>query len=199
MTRLRVTLTVLPLAALILGAAPSAQAFGYGPFFEYNRAFVDSAFGIDYNIYAVGISIDTNVAKNRLFNYRLNVGYQWDEFSARGLSLDNVFGFGVLRTRAVRLWLGPSIRLGADSIGGTSRVQLVAGGGAALGVNLHTGNVGSAAITLGYQYVHVETVTTSFGSSAGRQEHRMDLKFTYFFRTSGDRFADRPPLADPGL
>ena len=184
MTKFRVTLVGLLLFALMLGSPRSAEAGGFGGFFEYSRAFSTPA---DFNTYSVGFSLDTNVSKNRLFNYRLNVGYQWSNFSD-GLSLDNAFGFGVLRNRHVRLWIGPSVRLGVDSINSSPFVDLLAGGGAVFGVNFHTGNAGSAAFTLGYQYLYIGTVNTINETSTGSGDHRIQLKFSYFFRSRGDRF-----------
>lgn len=64
-----------------------------------------------------GLLVDTNVARNRLFNYRLNLGggqlfadmatkprlYRFD--------IINSFGFGVVRTKWIRFWLGPQFNL----------------------------------------------------------------------------------------
>ena len=170
----------------MLGSTRSAEASGFGGFFEYSRASIRDS-DIDFNTYAAGFSLDTNVAKNRLFNYRLNVGYQWSSFSD-GLSLDNVFGFGVLRNRHVRLWIGPSIRLGIDSINTSPLVDLMVGGGPVVGVNFHTGNAGSAALTFGFQYLYVGRINTFTETSTDRGEYRIQMKFSYFFRSRGDRF-----------
>ena len=78
----------------------------------------------------VGITYDTNVGNNSLFNYRLGIDYYKAEgttyfydYDMNGtqsplqkksakkstLSLVNTFGFGIYRSKNLRLWLGPQI------------------------------------------------------------------------------------------
>ena len=68
----------------------------------------------------IGFALDTAVLKDTLFNYRLNVGLEGFEADLGstsvtaelgGIVADNSFGFGVMRTENVRLWLGPRVRL----------------------------------------------------------------------------------------
>ena len=171
MTTFRTTLTSLVLVALSLGIASSAGAVGYGAFFEYSRSWSDFAgFDVDSNRYGVGFAFDTNVSGDRLFNYRLNIGYERTEgdsfdVSYNGVMVDNIFGFGVLRTPHMRLWVGPSIRIGVNIqedpfqffpiVADNEIIDVIAGGGAAIGANIHTGDLGSAAVTLVYQYLYV--------------------------------------------
>ena len=62
-----------------------------------------------------GFVLDTNAAGNQLFNYRLKIGGErnWVKREAdmklSRLHLQNVFGFGVVRTKWVRFWLGPAL------------------------------------------------------------------------------------------
>jgi hypothetical protein len=62
-----------------------------------------------------GFVLDTNAAGNQLFNYRLKIGGErnWVKREAdmklSRLHLQNVFGFGVVRTKWVRFWLGPGL------------------------------------------------------------------------------------------
>lgn len=70
-------------------------------------------------LYGGGLVIDSNVAKNAIFNYRFTCGYSQyrikdpqsgmiiDPFHRVGVG--NIFGFGLLRTETVRFWLGPRI------------------------------------------------------------------------------------------
>lgn len=70
----------------------------------------------------LGFVLDTAVAKNQLFNYRLNAGLEkWNRdgdtlqniASAEPLrfGLYNTFGFGIIKTRPIRFWLGPQAGL----------------------------------------------------------------------------------------
>ena len=183
----------------LITASP-ALAVGFGPYFEYGRGISNDGFGtadFDDNRYSVGFALDTRVASDGLFNYRLNLGYQRTsrnfggpgDVTYNGVTLNQMFGFGVYRSSLMRVWLGPSIRIGAD-IFNSNNVDVTAGGGLALGMNLHTGDVGSAALTFGYQYMYVGAVSSSvFGSSIDdAAEHLISVNLTYFFRSSGDRY-----------
>ena len=89
----------------------------------------------DTRYFGGGFVLDTNVAKDRVFNYRLNVGYEGAKYEADKIInevtdenltdaidnyeidmnrfvFDNTFGFGVFRNRSVRIWLGPQVRFG---------------------------------------------------------------------------------------
>ena len=70
----------------------------------------------------LGFVLDTAVAKNQLLNYRLNVGFEkwnWgvDSFDniinaePFRLAIYNTFGFGIIKTRPIRFWLGPQAGL----------------------------------------------------------------------------------------
>jgi hypothetical protein len=77
----------------------------------------DRDIDLDYNPSAVlGIAFDTNIGKDKLFNYRLGLEFMKQEIdSADGVNctgdcdygtrvnMVHTFGFGVLRTQTVRL------------------------------------------------------------------------------------------------
>ena len=78
--------------------------------------------GGDMTRLGFGFVLDTAVLKDKLFNYRLNVGFE--RFDADlgstpitaelvGIAADSSFGFGVLRTEDIRLWVGPRVRVAA--------------------------------------------------------------------------------------
>jgi hypothetical protein len=201
------------IASVFFLVPATAQAAGFGAYFEYGRGIghlSESGYDFDYdaNKYGFGFALDTNVSRNSLFNYRLNVGYQrttreWEfgfEEDLNGFSLNNMFGFGVYRDQNIRVWLGPSVRLGVDVVsnpknsfgsGTDSVVDLNVGGGLALGVNVHTGDVGSAAFTFGYQYLYLGEFVSG-GDFDGRSwnggSSRISFNLTYLFRSKGDRF-----------
>jgi len=62
-----------------------------------------------------GFVIDTNVAKDRVFNYRFTMVREENNGSGnsvdmKGIVMTHDFGFGVFRNDKVRLWLGPELR-----------------------------------------------------------------------------------------
>jgi hypothetical protein len=72
-----------------------------------------------------GMLFDTCVAKDRLFNYRLQIGLDlsnasfYDEDLSQDadiniwqLSFINTFGFGMMRNESMRLWVGPQVGFG---------------------------------------------------------------------------------------
>ncbi|HEB32572.1 MAG TPA: hypothetical protein ENI15_17145 [Spirochaetes bacterium] len=70
----------------------------------------------------LGFVLDTAVAKNQLFNYRLNIGFEkwnWGDDTLQNITtaeplrfgIYNTFGFGIIRTRLIRFWLGPQLGL----------------------------------------------------------------------------------------
>ena len=120
------------LATIVAIAATSpAAAASFGLYFDVATGDVmpDDAFlgGLTYGTmrYSAGISTDTAVAKDKLFNYRMNLGYEnvqesiasFGNFSSyHGASFENIFGFGVYRSRLMRVWLGPSLRIAGGAI-----------------------------------------------------------------------------------
>jgi hypothetical protein len=107
-----------------------------------------------------GFVLDTAVAKNKLFNYRLGLGFEskdYEDESGSSLEIDsfvveNDFGFGVMRTPNLRLWLGPELKIssGTGNVDGIENIDydLVSVGiGPVLGLNINIGKL----ITLGFK------------------------------------------------
>jgi hypothetical protein len=75
---------------------------------------------VDGKHLAYGFTVDSNLATDRLFNYRLEFGRsEWvlNDFNAQGvkakmdgLVMNHDFGFGGLLTENVRFWFGPELR-----------------------------------------------------------------------------------------
>lgn len=62
-----------------------------------------------------GLIIDSNMARQESFNYRLNAGYYKMNGDPRDLGLINTyhsFGYGLVKQEYVRLWFGPQIGIG---------------------------------------------------------------------------------------
>lgn len=131
-------------------------------------------FSTDENHFGLGFIFDTSVGENRVFNYRLNVSfeyfeqshtYSYYEFSPHyldpylfsvdyhnedfRLAMDNTFGFAVLRTRIVRLWLGPQVR-GGFMFGDRAGVT-IAPGLTVLGLNFNLSPVFTLGIEGGFR------------------------------------------------
>jgi len=96
----------------------------------------------DAKFFGCGFILDTAVAKDKVFNYRLQIGYEDVEYDldsvhnedlSRDISanvsnfelnidrfvIDNTFGFGIVRIPNFRLWIGPQLRIGYMSGDGT--------------------------------------------------------------------------------
>jgi hypothetical protein len=217
-------------ASCIMVWSGTALAGGYGFFLEYGRniaapggdisaeldylnAELINQFGfgfpesdvldlLDRNEFAIGFSMDTNVAADRLFNYRLDVGYHrsaWvdDLFatvsgfgSSNGVMLNNVFGFGVLRTSAVRVWLGPAIRMNFDVYPDAELFDYQLGVGPQLGINLNTGSVFTIVLSSAYNYKwgwFLDTSVLEEGVTSHR-DHYVSVNLSFLFRSSGDQF-----------
>ncbi len=118
----------------------------------------------------LGITMDTNLAKDKLLNYRmdLDIGFGVDVYkeSSYFFKYDNppflaintvhTLGFGVYRSQIVRVWLGPQISLGGmfgapNIYGGFNKAHAawgINGGlGGALGLNVNIGEIFTIAFT----------------------------------------------------
>lgn len=154
----------------------------------------DFDFDADYKTRAIGFVLDTNVAKDSVFNYRLNVSLDKmdidDGPSIDGFVMDHTFGFGVLRNKYVRLWIGPQINLSYyqedydrgnyydDDDDDFDKFGI--GFGPAMGINIHAGDIISFTITSGYKFNFI------FGSNYGEDytgtEGQFYINFGMLFR-----------------
>ena len=136
-------LSLIAIAALM----PSvASAFGVGGYFEFLHGDGDLDAGtslvpnpsFETDKFGFGVVIDTNLARNRVFNYRAALGYQHSErhfdtmrlggvdfdpgeIDGHGVAFNNAFGFGLSRGPDHRLWAGPSFRFGVDVYNGGAK------------------------------------------------------------------------------
>ncbi len=109
--------------------------------------------------------VDTAVAKNQLFNYRLSLEcYNTTErrdyliynytCSLNRLVLANTFGFGFIRTRYIRVWAGPQFTISYEfrnrnnSILDSVMYNKI---GSVLGINFHTGEDTTLAFEVGFR------------------------------------------------
>jgi hypothetical protein len=112
-----------------------------------------------------GFVLDTAVAKDKVFNYRLQVGidkwkekdFDGGEFEIDGFVVDNDFGFGVVRRENFRLWLGPELRIeygeGILNDNTDAEVALIGiGVGPVIGVNFNFGKTFTLGLKSGYLF-----------------------------------------------
>lgn len=127
----------------------------FSPYYEYDRD-VDVARG------GIGLIFDTTVAKNRLFNYRLNIGSEAVEydidgggtFETTGWFMSHDFGFGLIRKKNLRLWAGPEVRLSysegeLENDSSTELHMATFGIGPVVGLNLNFGKKLTLALKVG--------------------------------------------------
>ena len=125
--------------------------------------------GHDVSPGGFGFVLDTRVASDGLFNYRLNVGYEivgYDDTTANSLdttflrfSIDNTFGFAVFKNEKVRVYLGPQVRLAymiasetTASEGDLGILALGIGLAPVAGVNVHLNDKVSLSFETGYRF-----------------------------------------------
>lgn len=116
-----------------------------------------------------GFVLDTAVARDRVFNYRLSFGQEnWDHKPGDGRTtaeldgyvIENDFGFGVLRqplggSGSLRLWVGPELRIsysqGESNLNRDWKFDLwCVSLGPVVGLNLNFGPVFTLGIKTGY-------------------------------------------------
>ena len=137
---------------------------------------------IDYKSAAgIGFVFDSNIGKDKLFNYRVGIEYQKTTRDTYGddegsgsctqfcdmtrLNLVQTFGFGVLRTPTVRLWVGPRINIAWNyqstdyDVGYYDNTYTEAafefGIAPAVGVNVNLGRLVSLAFDVDYRFAAV--------------------------------------------
>lgn len=158
----------------------SARAVGLGGYLEFGGGsgefeYPDTNLGefdVDAGYFGLGFVFDTNPGEEGIFAYRLNAGFEGlnleddsnDTLELGGLVFDNTFGFALVRTPVVKLWVGPQLRLAfysgetdnSDNDPAHTDADLAAFGiGVAMGANIYPNPNGRFAIcpTLGYRRV----------------------------------------------
>jgi hypothetical protein len=227
-TLMRISFLAL-VATLLFITAPSttwATGFGLGITFHDDKIDItESPSGAvdrpSYGTSSIGVNLvlDTAVAKRRLFNYRLSLGYERQTFDypneeelqdgeeAQRITVGNTFGFAVAQTAQMRVWLGPRLALGYafDSNKSADYYNLNLGLAPVIGVNFHLSPVTSLGLELGYEYSHYETYAPGLGlgNKSGARQGPF-LNAVILFRTHEDRWqaADKPAdshVQTPGI
>ncbi len=157
--RYEINIVLAILAVMIVPVV--SQADGMGLSYTYGSG--DSVIRIDGqpNIASTmkrtgyGIMYDTNVGRDDIFNYRLNIEkavFDTDDDSYEALVMVNDFAFALVRNEHVRLWFGPEVTIALiNDKGSTTAADLFGFGmGLAAGANLHMGKNFSLALKAAY-------------------------------------------------
>ncbi len=136
-------------------------AIGLGAYIPGSRGIIeweDNSNNDNSDLFKLGIGfiLDTAVAQDRIFNYRLNLGFALTkiinetDYNIDGFDyhLYNTFGFGIIRTKDMRFWIGLQIGFGViigeydvhEETDINSFTDVYASTGLAAGVNLHIGD-----------------------------------------------------------
>ena len=107
---------------------------------EWEENYDGPHYNTDFKRNDFSFVMDTAAAIDKLYNYRLHIGIanvSYDGSKYSGPFITNTFGFGVVRNKSIRIWVGPQLGIrGFDSENKSSSL----GGfeyGFAAGLNYH--------------------------------------------------------------
>jgi hypothetical protein len=168
---------------------PDALAIGFGYYGTLGKGRVKydnwgETSREDANFIGAGFVLDTAVALDRAFNYRLNVGYEKlsnDFDRLESIVIDQDFGLAVYQSANTRIWIGPELRIffSDDEYG--------IGIGPVLGINLHTGRSVSTALKLGFLISDFAGGGWVFSSDYEKESHAF-INLAILFRSARDRY-----------
>lgn len=192
MQKLLIKLVVVIALIAVISLPQNANAFGIGiylpvygsgsgtlDFIDYDESEFDYDWDYDGGF---GIVLDTKVARRGLFNYRLNLGmanasqkYGSTLDGFKYYMMDHTFGFGVVQTRVVRVWLGPQIGLALMSYEDNNDYSDNSWNAVGftfapvLGANFNFGRMFTVAMDMGYKFSSFAGTaeTTYYDSSYG--------------------------------
>ncbi len=194
-----------------------AAGFGfYGSVGEGNATWSPESgpdFKKDTSHLGFGLALDTAPARDRLFNYQLNIGYEraahrnsnaWGTADFDCFVISNNFGFGTLITPTTRLWFGPEVRLvwadGSASISSYKIQMFGLGVGPVIGINFNVGDNQTFVVKTGYLLMNYvgegdgfySPATNTVTANSTRYDYDVSEKMVYvtlefLFRTSDDR------------
>lgn len=155
-------------AGILFALSAQAYAVGLGLYVSQGSGDADfdgtySNFSADTEQSAIGFTFDTNLSKNRVFNYRLGVEkgtLKFNQFEVDEVAVTNDFGFSLVREDNLRIWIGPELRISfqdKQESSGWEYSGVGVGVGPVIGLNWHLGQNGPSLIAkagaLGSSYV----------------------------------------------
>jgi hypothetical protein len=212
-------------------SAEPARAGGIGGSFTYGHAEgrledrddVWADLDTETDVAGFGVAFDTNLAQDRLINYRLVASLEFaeqeveqaglqNEVQGSSFSLDQTLGFGILRTPELRVFLGPSLHLGVGSIDDHINVEgfradyeeiaFTAGLGPELGINFNIGRhltlSTSTFVRYGIRVQDFDGFYDDAGSDGvfGGDEIQAGIRTAIFFRFGRDAYDPRDAYGD---
>lgn len=133
-----------------------------------------------------GFVLDTAIATNRLFNYRLQlaiVDVSYDNTDMDGFVLSNTFGFGIIRNADLRFWVGPQVGFKYLTSKDDNDIDLITFDlGAATGLNYHISSNISLTADLGYRLGYGGAISST---SSSTDEFDIDINENQFFVNVG--------------
>ena len=155
--------------AAIIGIVGTTQAHAVGLGFSVGTGSETWSNDIGYNgdrdVTNFGFLVDTAVSRNKTFSYRFTFMKEKNTAKGSGVDLEGYatihdFGFAVLNTKEVRLWLGPELKAGiyknvsfSDSNIDFNGDASGFGVGPAIGVNVNLPRVVSFSFTAAYYFL----------------------------------------------
>lgn len=220
----RIVLCILIISVMCVFVSSSALAAGLGLYVSTGGGSADWSvdsgylgtlnFNKDTSHIGVGLAMDTAPARDKLFNYQLNIGYDrsgnrggsaWGDVNFEGLVISNNFGFGTMISPTTRVWFGPELRLawgdGHPDKYPDYKIHLFGIGiGPVIGMNLNYDNMHTIVLKVGFQYInytgegngnfsHATNAATTYSNTYDYDvtEKMLYVTVEYLFRTAGDR------------
>ena len=187
------------LLALLVAAPMTASAAGMGIYVPFNvtetekHNFDTSSSTDDTDTYeysaspGFGITFDSNIGKDKLYNYRLGLEYRKADldtinghsytgtYTKTMFNIVNTFGFGVYRNETVRLWIGPRLNIQFETAEHSHTSNYSSGSfgvgiAPAAGINVSLGKVVALAFDVDYHVAgivgsHEYTSTDYYGNT----------------------------------
>jgi len=165
----------------------------------------DFDFDTDIKKKGAGFVLDTAVSSDRVFNYRLNLGWERNEykiddvykyiihpdiygkFETSGWFMSHDFGFRIFNNSKVRIWMGPQVRLsstkGELKSNKNYEIDFISFGvGPVLGLNIHITSSMSILFKAGMLFER------NWGELENRSNHddwKIDSEGEYSFASAG--------------
>ena len=164
---------------------------------DWENTSFNSTVNRDLDQKEIGFVLDTAIATNRLFNYRLQLAIadvSYDNTDMDGFVLTNTFGFGVVRNSDLRFWIGPQVGFKYLESKDAPDIELVTFDfGAATGLNYHIGSTISLTAEAGYKLgVGVADITSTASSTSDFDydinENRFFVNVGLLFRFGRDKY-----------
>ncbi len=217
MKRVILLLLLIALSGELCSIDASAAGFGFYGSFGAGSANWSPDSGPDFKKdtrhLGFGLALDTAPARDRLFNYQLNIGYErashrnsnaWGNADFDCFVISNDFGFGTLITPTTRLWFGPEVRVewadGSASISNYKIQMFGLGIGPVIGINFNIGDSQTFVVKAGYLLLNhfaegdgfYSPVTNTVTTYSTRYDYDVSETMAYvtlefLFRTSDDR------------